>query len=61
MIVVFLNDDGQTINYYSYGLFWNENNAVKNIRKAIYTRIVNYRYMYMYIADLRSLEINMHF
>ena len=32
-----------------------KNNAAKNIRKAIYTMIVNYRYMYMYIADLHSL------
>ena len=29
IIVVFLNDDGQTINYYSYGLFRCKNNAVK--------------------------------
>ena len=48
-------------NYYSYGLFWSENNAVKNIRKVVYTRIVNCRYMYIYIADLRSLETNMRF
>ena len=28
IIVVFLNDDGQTINYYSYGLYRCKNNAV---------------------------------
>ena len=48
IIVVFLNDDGQTISYYLYGLFRWKNKAVKNIRKASYTKIVNYRYMYMY-------------
>ena len=29
IIVVFLHDDGHTINYYSYGLFWSKNKALK--------------------------------